>query len=362
MHATRVAAALAVAIAFASADPAVAAPAAGSRVLFHLQDPRIDEASGIAVGITSPGVVYVHNDSGDSARFFALDARTGRTLVTYDVPGATNVDWEDIAVAPDERGVPSVWLADIGDNGASRAEIDIYRVDEPRVTRDGAAASTGRPDMWRLRYPDGPKDAESLAVTPGGAAFLFSKSLVGSTTAYALPARPDAAHVQSLRRVGAITFHFTKPAAPASAIGELAATGAALSRDGSLLVVRTYTDAYVWRVGSSGVAGALRSSPVRVALPAQPQGEGVTFDGRTLLVDSEHAGSAVYSVALPPHLVARVVATPTPRSSGVAHRPTAARDRPWLPAVAVAAAVIIAGTLFWTVPRRRRRRAASRPS
>lgn len=58
----------------------------------------------------SPGLLYVQNDSGDSARIFAVDARSGRTLAVYSVPGATNVDWEDIAVATDSR-VLGGWIA-----------------------------------------------------------------------------------------------------------------------------------------------------------------------------------------------------------------------------------------------------------
>src|SRR5262245_44525722 len=101
---------------------------AAAMLLFLVADPRIVEASGIATSIVHPAVMYVHNDSGDSARFFALDGHTGRTVATYTVPGATNIDWEDIAVARDRRGVPSVWLADIGDNDANRTEVRIYRV------------------------------------------------------------------------------------------------------------------------------------------------------------------------------------------------------------------------------------------
>src|SRR4051812_10093372 len=84
--------------------------------LFTISDHRIDEASGIARGHRSPGVYYVQNDSGDSARFFAVDARNGRVRAVFRIPGATNHDWEDIAVAPDTHGVWSVWLGDIGDN------------------------------------------------------------------------------------------------------------------------------------------------------------------------------------------------------------------------------------------------------
>jgi hypothetical protein len=273
-------------------------------LLFHIADPRITEASGIAAGIVNPGVVYVHNDSGNSPRFFALDAHTGRTVATYAVPGATSVDWEDIAVARDRRGVASVWLADIGDNDARRAEVRLYRVDEPR------GDAVGTPQVWRLRYPDGPHDAESLAVAPGGAAFIVTKSLLGSSAVYAVPEQPGG--VQTLRKIGQVRFALTGTRGGPNVVGQLTATGAAFSRDGTLFAVRTYTDAYLWRVVNADVAAALRAAPTRVALPAQPLGEGIAVDGSRLVVDSEGRGSAVYAVPLP-HVA--VTSSPTPPST-----------------------------------------------
>ncbi len=318
-------------------------------LLFHVSDPRITEASGIARGIASPGVVYVHNDSGDSARFFALDARTGATLASYTVPGATNVDWEDIAVARDRRGVPSVWLADIGDNDAARDEVRIYRVDEPR------GGAVGPAEVWRLRYPDSPHDAESLAVAPGGTGYVVTKSLLGASTVYAVPPRPDG--VQTLREIGEIRFTLTGTPGGPNVVGELTATGAALSRDGSVFAVRTYTDAYLWPVHDGDVAAALRATPARVALPAQPQGEGISVDGSRLLLDSEGRGSAVYAVPLPR------LATPSPAiPSPATPRPTSTpeeeqQDRDPFPigvAAAALAAVAVLVLLLRRVVRRRR--------
>jgi hypothetical protein len=264
-----------------------------------LHDPRIDEASGIAQGIGSPGVYYVQNDSGDSARFFAVDVKTGRTRAVFTVPGAVNHDWEDLAVAPDDRGTPSVWLADIGDNDASRSEVDVYRVDEPRVDMShyGRTETTARPDMWRLRYPSGPVDAESLAVTPSGRAFVITKAATGRSTVYELPARPDPNRVQTMRRIAAIRLPAHGGLVPATL--QRLATGAAINADGSLLVVRTYTDAYLWRIHRDDVAAALRHRPRRVALPLQQQGEGVCFAGQSLALDSEGRGTAIVRVPLP---------------------------------------------------------------
>lgn len=270
-------------------------------MLFHFQDPRIDEASGIAVAVRSPGVVYVQNDSGDPNRFFAVNARTGATAATITVRGARNVDWEDIATAPDAAGTPSVWLADTGDNDSVRHDVQIYRIAEPRIDPRGHDRAMVVPvdATWQLRYPDGPTDAESLAVAPDGAAFVVTKSVTGTSTVYRVPGHPRAHRVQTMRQLGSIRFLPHGRPNPFGVAGELLATGAALSTDGSLFVVRTYAAAYVWPVPRGNLARALRTRPVTVALPRERQGEGIAFDGHRLIVDSEGRGSAVKSVALP---------------------------------------------------------------
>ncbi len=305
-------------------------------VRYRFADPRIDEASGIAVGVRSPGVDYVQNDSGDSARFFAVNATTGRTAAVVTVPGATNVDWEDLAVAPDAAGRSSVWLADIGDNDGVRSEVRVYRVDEPRIAAGARERSmhTHRPDVWRLRYPGRAVDAESLAVTPTGTAYLITKSLTGAVV-YRLPPRPDAGRVQTLVRVGTIATY---------------ATGAALSRDGSTLAVRTYTDAYVWSVRGNDVAAALRQAPTRVALPAQPQGEGIAIDDDRLLVDSEGVHTAVYSVPLPTvprNRASSSMPRPTESAPALATAPDTGSGRGWLLAGALCGALAVAVAAAW---------------
>ncbi|HKC26625.1 MAG TPA: hypothetical protein VKB75_01315 [Jatrophihabitans sp.] len=332
------------------------AHAAQAPLLFRFADPRITEASGIAAGLVSPGVVYVHNDSGDTNRFFAVDAHSGVTVATIIVPGARNIDWEDIAVARDAAGRSSVWLADTGDNDASRREVQVYRVDEPRLRanqRDRVirARLTG---VWRVHYPDGPVDTESLAVTPNGNGYLVTKS-PGLAAVYRLPASPDAHRVRTLTKVGTIRLVPTGAPNPFGPLGEVTATSAAISADGSLLAVRTYATAYLWRVAAGGVPAALRNPPVRVPLPWQRQGEGVAVAAGRLLVDSEGLHSPVYAVPLP-RLPA---ATTAPRSSPAAH-PAAPAPRSrggagWaLPVVTAAAAcALLAGAVAWRLRRRR---------
>jgi hypothetical protein len=309
------------------AVPAGAAPA--PQPVFRLHDQRLDELSGIAVGIRSPGVFYAQNDSGDSARFFALDARTGDVRAVYDVPGATNHDWEDLAVADDAAGVPSVWLGDIGDNDGVRSSIQLYRVDEPAVPRSGGATlTTARPQVWSLRYPDGAHNAETLLVTPTGRAYIVTKDLTGESQLYEVPARPSPGHTQTLGLLGNVDFHLTGSPGPFGPIGELTATGGAVSRDGTRVVIRTYSDAYLWTVPRAGIAAALQAKPVVRALPEQHQGEGICFDGDQLVTDSEGVGSAVYRLpvpAIPPQPAGGPAASTASAASGApSSRPSTA--------------------------------------
>lgn len=335
------------------------AAAAAPAPAFRFHDPRITEASGIAVAHRTHRVVFVQNDSGDSARFFAVDDRTGATLATIHVRGARNRDWEDLATAPDAAGTPSVWIADTGDNDAQRREVQIYRVAEPRLTGRRRSVTVGPAQVWRLRYPDGSHDAESLAVTPQGTGYVVSKSVLGTSGVYRVPAEPSP-HVATMRRVATVRFRADGAPNRFGLAGDLLATGAAVSPDGRLLAIRTYGAAYVWRVGAGGVAAALHRAPVHVPLPSQPQGEGVTFAGHRLLVDSEGRGSAVYAVALPARLFARTAA-PSGTASG---SPNPSKRAPHAPAkqgrsagaivVGVVILVLVIGTSLLFQRRRRR--------
>ena len=127
-------------------------------------NPAIAEASGIAASRKHPGVFWVHNDSGDKPRIFALDGK-GATLATYRLSGADANDWEDIAVGPGPKsGETYVYVGDIGDNGTSRKSVQVYRVAEPAAIQ-GDGKLTGV-DKLKLQYPDEPHNAETLMVDP----------------------------------------------------------------------------------------------------------------------------------------------------------------------------------------------------
>ena len=62
-----------------------------------------------------------------------------------------------------------------------------------------------------------------------GTAYLVTKSQIGASVVYRLPARSDPNRVQTLVRVATIAFRAHAAAGPLGALGTLTATGAALS-------------------------------------------------------------------------------------------------------------------------------------
>lgn len=257
--------------------------AAADTTLCTLRDPRVSESSGVVAG--DDGVFFTHDDSGDTGRFFEVDRSCH--VVVHPLVGIRPRDIEDIARAPDG----ALLLGDIGDNRAVRTSVVVYRV---------AVSGRGPVTSFRLRYGDGPHDAETLLAGPDGQVGVVTKSFTGTSALYVGELAGGV-----LRRAASLQLGPTgTPGGPAGPFGQLLVTGGDL-RDG-LLVLRTYTDAYLWRLDpalpfEAALEAALARPPARRALPPQPQGEGIalTADGR-LLLTSEGVGQPVLLVAAPP--------------------------------------------------------------
>jgi hypothetical protein len=317
-----------------SGEPAQAVTDAVTRPHAQCQvtDPRLSELSGLVV---LDDRMLAVNDGGDRLAVYVLDP--GCRVVDVRTAPVDPYDPEDLAVGSDG----TVWLADTGDNRAERPTVALLA-----LRADG---STG---VYRLRYPDGPHDAESLLLAPDGTPYLVTKEVLGASGVYRPAAPLVEAGTVGLERVATVTFTLTgTEGGPVGRAGQLMATGGAVSRDGTLLALRTYTDAYVWRLSGSDVAGALSARPVRVALPRAPQGEAISFgaDDRHLVVAGEGLPGDVSVVPVTTDLEpvgAAATAVPGPQP-GPGSGPSA------LTAGLIAAAV--ATVLVWVVGRLRRR-------
>jgi hypothetical protein len=257
-----------------------AAPAPTAQCV--ITDSRLPEVSGlVAVGDR----LLAMNDGGDMLTVFLLDAAC-QVIDVHTAP-VDPYDPEDMAVATDG----TVWLADTGDNDRDRATVALL-----------AMRTDGTTGVFRLTYPDGPHDAEALLLAPDGTPFLVTKEVLGSSGVY----RPATAMVDggtvAMEKVATVNVTFTGTAGgPVGQAGQLLVTGGAVAADGSRLALRTYTDAYVWPLTGSDVAGALGGTPIRIPLPDAPQGEAISFaaDSGTLFVAGEGLPGEVTKVPVP---------------------------------------------------------------
>lgn len=287
--------------------------------VFAFSDPDITEASALLV---HDGLFMTTNDSGHPGQVFVVDGSGHTVGVTHwaDHP----VDTE--ALAPGGDGF--VWVGDIGDNTGSRSSVEIARVPVGRGDRDVD------PTTYRLTYPDGATDAETLLQDPTtGRLYIASKNIFGGVL-YAVPEKLDASGPNRMKALGRVLP---------------VATDGAFFPDGRHVILRDYTSAVVYSWPSMQPVG-------RFALPRQRQGEGIAVaqDGK-VYVSSEGPQAPVLEVPLPPRIEAAVkgqvsIGPSSPATSGPAdpappgEPDTASHDAwPWLAGglLAVVALVVL---------------------
>lgn len=320
-----------------------------------ITDPQLAEISGVVAARTRPEALWVHNDSGAANTIWAIGP-DGAVLARLTVDDAEAVDWEDIAIGAGSRGGPAVlYLADMGDNFADTRSADdpatIYRLPEPSVVTDGPTTdgrttygpttdgstsdgattagpatdspttdvpegevpagerpagqeapqiegSAGPAEAFRFAYADGAHDAEALIADPlTGDVFVITKQWdLAPAGLYRLPAdviRADVAPVEptTVQRVADV----------ADTAGNLV-TAADISRDGTMVVVRTYRDVLLWdRDPERSVTETLAEPPGCTRAIVERQGEAVAFDpdGRGLVTIGEGERAPVNRLRVP---------------------------------------------------------------
>lgn len=260
-----------------------------------IQAPELTEASGLAASSSQAGVLWSHNDSGDSARVFAFSP-AGNLLGTFALTGATAVDIEDLALGPGPvSGVAYLHLADTGDNGLSRTSVTVFRVPEPQVPTGPppVVAAVGGADAFTLTYPFGPRNTEAFAVDPATGDFiLVTRDSSGVSEIYLAPSPRTPSDPILLSRAGMLTF------GTAALPGSPTVTGAAISSSGGLIALRTYDHLFVWqRPSGLSVPGALARPPAAAIAHQEVQGEALSFhaDGQGLWTVSEGAMAPIYA-------------------------------------------------------------------
>lgn len=255
-------------------------------------DGRLTELSGL---VAEGDALWAVNDGGRRAEAHRIDPATCKVVDTR-TSSVNPFDVEDLAQGPDG----SLWVGDLGDNERSRDTVAVV-----------VLPALGEARLHRLTYPDGPHDAEALLVDRDGRPIVVTKEIGSPAGIYRTAQSPSGDGPTPLVRVGEVTLPASDTVGgPLGGLGARVVTGAAAGADGQVVALRSYTDAWLYRVPDGDLAAALTGIPARVPLPGEPQGEAIALrrDG-TLVSGSEARGGAEGEI--------RIVAGAAQRAPGV---------------------------------------------
>lgn len=245
----------------------------------RLDSKRINESSGLAKSRKMKNVFWTHNDSGNSARIFAV-TRQGKIIKPQGeyrhrgikIKNAQNIDWEDIAA--DNQG--NLYIGDIGNNQNNRKDLSIYVIKEPDPRKASSTEAILKIPFYYLEqkttFPEKMNfDAEAL--------FFAGRKL------YLLTKHRDDRYTKLYR------FDSMDPSTknPLTLIGRFDVqgyvTGADASPDGRRLAILTYSAVWLFETNNytdDYFHGKVSWLPIRAG-----QCEGISFDNNDLLISNE---------------------------------------------------------------------------
>jgi len=257
--------------------------------------PEPNEISGLF--ISKANLLYVHNDSGDTSRFFAINAK-GNLIATLYFKGDPSIkhfgiiDCEDMAGgAGPEKNKNYLYLGDIGDNGANRPYVTVYRFPEPDKF---SANMKTESQAVHLKYPNGPQDAETLMVDPISKELIIISKRQDTVGIYSAPLFFRDKDTITMKKAGSLFL-------PGKGLVKYVVSGD-ISRDGRQIILKTYMNVYYWlRNGKEPIAQTLKRKPIKLPYTPEPQGEAIGFtpDGKAYYCISEGKNAMIYRYNFP---------------------------------------------------------------
>jgi hypothetical protein len=241
-----------------------------------LQGDFLQEASGLASSRSYPGILWSHNDSGNGPKLFAIDT-AGRLVRSYTVPGASNVDWEDLCIGYDSTaGSDFIFIGDIGDNFSRRAVKRVYRLHEPDPF--DSVAPLAPAEVITFRLEDGARDMETLMFDPATSSLVLVSKREKEVGVYVIPSHPVQDTVTALRR---------------ATLALSGIVGGDISPNGSEIFLKSITTVYYWkRSQGESLTDALMRTPLELSYAEEPQGESIAWSRDAYYTLSEKAGLA----------------------------------------------------------------------
>ncbi len=229
-----------------------------------IENYTLSEASGMVSSRVNPGHLWVINDSGNAPCLYLI-GQQGQLKHTYWIDGATNLDWEDMAIFTDPQKDQSIiYIADIGDNFAIRDHIKIYTLEEPnwKINKDTTIRIQ---ESYLLKYEDGPRDAETLLVDPKTSELFVITKREEKVRIYRAPSPLVQSDTLLLEFKGSLPFQNI--------------TAGDISLSGDEILLKSYLAIFYWsRKGSTSLIETLLSEHEMLQYQPEPQGESIAWD------------------------------------------------------------------------------------
>ena len=249
----------------------------------YLESKSLREASGLAHSNVHEDLLWAINDEGPADLYALGPGGEKRGKVRID--DAKNRDWEDLAAFVLDD-TPYLLVADIGDNEARRKDVTLYIVEEPDPDEDDVEIE------WEIEftYPEGPRDAEAIAVDVEARRILVLSKRDIPARLYTMPLHPDTNDRITVEYLGEIT---SLPQPRKRQVSDAVAgnkwlwqpTGMDISSTGDAALILTYRGVYYFgREGGEAWTETLLRSPLGASLGKYANAEAIAFDD-----DGSHA-------------------------------------------------------------------------
>lgn len=232
-----------------------------ARGMGALANDQINEASGLEASFINSGLLWTHNDSGDTARLFLI-REDGTDAGEFYLKGVVSRDWEDITLGPGPEADQSyIYVGETGDNRAVYEQKYIYRFKEPEL---GGSSLVSEYDVIEFRYPDGKRDAECLMIDPLTKDLYIISKRERQVHVYRLPYPQKTDAVNTLIKLGTLPYRRI--------------VAGDISMDGTEIILKTYKEILYWkRSAGESVFEAISRVASFVPYQREPQGEAIAW-------------------------------------------------------------------------------------
>ena len=242
----------------------------------ELEYDQIKECSGIIASRKYLDIFWVHNDSGDKNRIFALN-KSGNHVGQFYLKNCKARDWEDIAIGPGPmKHQDYIYVGDIGDNLSIKNIKSIYFFPEPDIVINKVPIIDTIRDVKTInfKYSDGNFDAETLLIDPITNDIIILTKREEKIRIYRLPYPRSITDINIAILDTVIDFYPDYGSANFRRI-----SGGDISRDGKEILIKSYIDVFHFsRLDNQSISDAISENfPTLVEYEIEPQGEAICW-------------------------------------------------------------------------------------